>query len=169
MEQEGFFAEPRNWVALACILFFVLLGRKLWSALTGMLDKRAESVRAELAEASRLREEAETLLADANARREAALEEAKTLLAGAKNEAARLAAAAAEDARAAATRREHLAIDRIAAAEKAALEEVRLAAVEIATTAATKIIGTDFGADADSPLIDHAIAELPKAMGRRAA
>ena len=67
-----FFAEARNWVSIAVVLFFVLFGRKLWAALTGMLDGHAEVVRTELAEAARLRREAEAMLADANTRREQA-------------------------------------------------------------------------------------------------
>lgn len=169
MHEPGFFAEPRNWIYIAFVIFVVLLGRKLWGALAGMLDGRAEDVRKELAEASRLREEAEALLADATARHAAAQAEAQTLLAGAQAEAARLSAAAAAEARAAAARREQLALERIAAAEKAAVDEVRLAAVDVATAAATRIIGEDFSPEADASLIDRAIGELPKALGRRAA
>ncbi len=51
MEEHGFFGEPKNWVFIAFVLFFVLFGRKLWSALAGMLDDRASKVRAELEEA----------------------------------------------------------------------------------------------------------------------
>ena len=54
-EEPGFFAEPRNWVIIAFVLFFVLFGRKLWSALAKMLDDRAAKVRTELDEAARLR------------------------------------------------------------------------------------------------------------------
>ena len=57
--EASFFAEPRNWVVLAFILFFVLFGKKLWSALAAMLDARAAAVKAELEEAARLRREAE--------------------------------------------------------------------------------------------------------------
>ena len=54
-EHESFFADPKNWVLISFIIFFVLFGAKIWSALTGMLDDRAAKVRAELDEASRLR------------------------------------------------------------------------------------------------------------------
>jgi F-type H+-transporting ATPase subunit b len=169
MHEESFFADPRNWVAAAFIVFFVLLGRTLWRAVTGMLDARADAVRAELAEAQRLRGEAEALLADASARREAALIEAQALLNGAKDEAARLAAAAEVEARTAAERRERMAMDRIAAAEKAAVDDVRLAAAEIAGAAAERVIRQEVTAEADGALIDHAIGGLATALGRRAA
>jgi F-type H+-transporting ATPase subunit b len=169
MHGESFFANPQNWVALAYVVFFVLFGKKLWSVVRDMLDARTNAIRTELAEAKRLREEAEALLRDASARRVAALADAKALLAGAKAEAARLAAAAAADAEAAADRRERMAVDRIAAAEKAAVDEVRFAAAEIAGKAAEGLIRQTLTPDADAALIDHAIKGLPAALTRRAA
>ncbi len=167
MQEESFFTEPRNWVAVAFILFFVLFGRKLWSALAAMLDDRAAKVRAELEEAARLRREAEAMLREAEQRRAAALTEAKALIEGAQTEAARVAAAAAAEAEAAAKRREQMAIARIAAAEKAAVDEVRLTAAEVATVAARQVIAEGLSADADARLIDHAIAQLPSALAQR--
>src|ERR1700761_6046185 len=99
-EEAGFFAEPRNWVIIAFILFFVLFGRKLWSALAQMLDERGVRVRAELEEAARLRREAEAMLREAETRRAEALREAQALVEGAKAEAERVAAAAAAEAEA---------------------------------------------------------------------
>jgi F-type H+-transporting ATPase subunit b len=169
-EEPGFFAEPRNWVIIAFVLFFVLFGRKLWSALAQMLDDRAAKVRTELEEAARLRQEAEAMLRDAEARRAEALREAQAMIDGAKNEAGRVAAAAAAEAEAAARRREQMALDRIAAAEKAAVEDVRAAAVEVATAAARQVISEGLSAEADARLIDTAITRLPGALaGRRVA
>ena len=169
-EEPGFFAEPRNWVIIAFVLFFVLFGRKLWSALAQMLDDRAAKVRAELEEAARLRQEAEAMLREAEARRSEALREAQAMIDGARNEAGRVAAAAAAEAEAAARRREQMALDRIAAAEKAAGDDVRLTAVEVATVAARQVIAEGLSADADARLIDQAITRLPGALsGRRVA
>jgi len=169
MHEPSFFADPRTWVAAAFLVFFALLGRTIWAALTAVLDGRADAVRAELAEAQRLRQEAEAMLADATARREAALAEAQALLSGARDEAARLAAAAEVEARATAERRERMAMDRIAAAEKAAVDEVRVAAAAIAGSASERVIRQELTAEADGALIDHAIGGLANALGRRAA
>jgi F-type H+-transporting ATPase subunit b len=148
----------------------VLFGRRLWSVLAQMLDDRAAKVRTELDEAARLRQEAEAMLRDAETRRTEALREAQALIEGAKAEAERVAAAAGAEAEASARRREQMAMDRIAAAEKAAVDEVRLTAVEVATTAARQVIAEGLSADADSRLIDHAITQLPSALaGRRVA
>ena len=65
------------------------------------------------------------MLRDAETRRAEALRDAQALIEGAKAEAARVASAAAAEAEASAKRREQMAMDRIAAAEKAAVDEVR--------------------------------------------
>ena len=164
---DSFFADPRSWVAIAFILFFVLLGPKLWKVAVAMLDKRAETIRRELAEAERLRAEAEAMLEDANARRAQAISEATALLEGAKREAARLAALAATDAEQAARRREKMAMERISAAEKAAVDEVRLAAADVAAAAAKTLIIENLSADAGSAIVDRAIAQLPQSLSAR--
>jgi F-type H+-transporting ATPase subunit b len=169
MHEESFFSDPRSWVAAAFVIFFLIFGAKLWSVLTGILDKRTESVRAELDEASRLRREAEAMLADATKARAAALTEARALLDGAKAEAGRLAQAAAEDAAASATRREKMALDRISAAEKAAVDDVRITAADVACVAAGRVIREGFSAEADAALVDHAIGGLAAALSPRRA
>lgn len=168
-EHESFFADPKNWVLISFIIFFVLFGAKIWSVLTGMLDDRAAKVRAELDEASRLRTEAEAMLHQAEKSRDEALADAKALIAGAQAEAARLTAATAAEAEASAKRREQMAIDRIAAAEKAAVDDVRLTAVDVASAAARQVIAEGLTADAGSALVDQAIAQLPSALAARRA
>jgi len=167
--EGSFITNSRTWVALAFIIFFVAFGRKLWSALAAMLDDRAAKVRAELEEAARLRREAEAMLKEAEQRRAEALAEAKALIEGAQAEATRAAAAATAEAEASARRREQMALDRIAAAEKAAVDEVRLTAVDVATSAARQVISEGLSPDADSRLIDHAITQLPSALAQRRA
>jgi F-type H+-transporting ATPase subunit b len=169
MENESLWAEPRFWVALAFVVFFVLFGRKMWSAIASMLDGRAERIRNELDEAKKLRREAEAMLVDARRRREEALKEAESLLASAQTEAQRLAEQARTDAEAMARRHERMAMDRIASAEKAAVTEVRVAAAEIAARAAEQIIAQSLSPEQDAAIIDRAISGLPAALAPRRA
>jgi F-type H+-transporting ATPase subunit b len=164
MHEESFFGNPRTWVGLAFILFFVFFGRMLWRVLAKMLDDHTATVQAELDEASRLRREAEAMLRDAEQRRTTALADAKALIEGAKAQAVRVAAATAAEAEASAERRERMALDRIAAAEKAAVDEVRLTAAEVATAATRQMLADGLTSDADAGLIDHAIGQLPAAL-----
>lgn len=157
------------WVAVAVFLFVVLFGRKIWSVVTELLDARANRIRADLDEAAALKREAQDMLAKALAQREEALAEAKMLLQNAHVEAARVAEAAIAEAAALGKRREQLALERISAAEKAATDEVRLAAAEIATQAARQMLAEGLSASADAALIDQAITRLPSALSRQAA
>ena len=168
-EEPGFFAEPRNWVILAFFLFFIIFGKKLWGALAGMLDARAASVRAEMDEAARLKSEAQAMLKEAEAARAKAQTDAKTLIDGASAEAQRVAEASRAETEASARRREQMALDRIAAAQKQAVDEVRTAAAELATIAARQVIAEGLSPEASAALIDQAIAQLPAALAARRA
>ena len=159
-EEPGFFADPLHWVVLSFFLFFIIFGKKLWSALAGMLDARAASVRAEMDEAARLKSEAEAMLKDAEATRAKAQADAKVLIEGAAAEAAREASA---------KRREQMALDRIAAAQKQAVDEIRTAAAELATIAARQVIAEGLSPESSAALIDQAIAQLPAALAARRA
>jgi F-type H+-transporting ATPase subunit b len=168
-EEPGFFAEPRNWVVFAFFLFFILFGKKLWGALAGMLDARAASVRAELDEAARLKSEAQAMLKEAEAARAKAQADAKRLIDGAAAEATRVAEATRAETEAAARRREQMALDRIAAAQKQAVDDVRNAAAELATIAARQVIAEGLSPESSAALIDQAIAQLPAALAARRA
>lgn len=163
---HSFFGDPRTWVAIAFVIFVAVFGPRIWKALATMLDGHAAAVRTELDEASRLRREAEAMLTEARTRREAALTDARSLLASAHVEAERVGKQARVDAEQAGARREQMAMDRIAAAEKAAVTEVRLAAADIAARAAGEVIALTLGAEGDAAIIDQGIAGLPSALGR---
>jgi F-type H+-transporting ATPase subunit b len=152
------------WVLVAFLIFFGVFGGQIWRALAAMLDSRAESIRIELAEAANLRAEAEQMLREAQAARQAALDEARDIINRGRAEAVRIAEAAHAEVEAQAARRERLALDRISAAEKAAVTEVRQTAAEIAASAARAVIASTLTAQEDGALIDHAIGALPKAL-----
>jgi len=162
-------ADPRFWVGLAFFLFFAIFGRKMFGLALAALDNRSLGIKRELEEAGRLRQEAEAMLAEANTKRQAALANAQSMLESARAEAQRMAEAARSEAASSATRRERMALDRIAAAEKAAVTEVRTAAAELAGRAAERVLSENFSAEADAALIDRAIQGLPAALASRRA
>ncbi len=157
-------AEPEFWVLVSFVIFFVLFGRRLWAGISALLDGHANTIRAELAEAQRLRQEAESMLADAQRARSDAQAEAEQVLARSRVEAAQVAQAASAEAEASARRRERLALDRIEAAEKTVADEVRQAAADIATRAAARVIAEGLGEARETALLDRAIADLPRAL-----
>ena len=161
---HGILHNPEFWVLVSFVIFFLLFGGRLWKALAGMLDARAAAIRAELGEAHRLRSEAEAMLIEAQRARDQALAEARDVLARSHAEAARLADAAHAEAEASAARRERMAMDRIAAAEKAAVSEVQRTAADVAIRAAERVIAQGLGGTAEADIVDAAIASLPRAL-----
>ncbi|HTJ90925.1 MAG TPA: F0F1 ATP synthase subunit B [Acidocella sp.] len=152
------------WVLVAVVIFAILAGRKIISALTGMLDARTKQVQEALDEAAQLKAEAEAMLRDAQAAQAQAAKDAAQILASATAEAARMAATLAAEAEATAKRRERMAMERIAAAEAAAVKEVRAAAIDIATAASARLLHDTMGAAEDMVMIDQAIAGVPAAL-----
>ncbi len=82
------------------------------------------------------------------------------MLAHAREEADAIVAQAKTDASALIERRGRMAEDKIAAAERAAVAEVRARAANAATAAATKLIAERHDAGADKALVDKTIAGL---------
>ncbi|MCW2245393.1 F-type H+-transporting ATPase subunit b [Azospirillum fermentarium] len=154
--------KPEFWVALAFVIFAVLVWKKAKAAIVGALDARAEKIRAELDEAQRLREDAQAALAAYQRRQRDALKEAEAIIAHAREEAARIRAQAAADLESSLKRRETQAVDRIAQAEAAAVNEVRHLTVDLAIQAGRKLLSEGITAKQGDALIDQSIAELPK-------
>lgn len=152
------------WVSLAMIVVIVLLlWKKVPAVIGSMLDKKIVGIRAQLDEASSLRAEAEALKAEYEGKARAAAGEAEALLAHAREEADTIVAQARTDAASLIERRGKMAEDKIAAAERAAVAEVRARAANAATAAATKLIAEKHDAKSDKPLVDEAIGELGSA------
>lgn len=153
---------PEFWVLLAFVIFVALLWKKIAAAFVGMLDARTEKIRQELDEAQRLREEAQSLLASYQRRQRDAQKEAEEIIAHAREEAERLRRQAAADLEASLKRRETQAIDRIAQAEAAAMQEVRTLTVDLAIAASRKLLSENLPQSQQDALVAQAVAELPR-------
>lgn len=153
---------PEFWVAVSFVIFVALVWKKASAAIAGLLDGRAEKIRAELDEAERLHKDAQALLNGYQRRQADALKEAEAVLAHAREEAARLRAQAGADLESSLKRREAQAIDRIAQAEAAAVSEVRNLTVDVAIGASRRILAGGLQAVQADRLIEQSIAELPK-------
>jgi F-type H+-transporting ATPase subunit b len=158
---SDFLTSPETWVALAFITFVVLVWKPTHKAIVSALDDRGARIQKELSEAARLRDEAQALLAQYQAKYRDAMKEAETVLAHAREEAERLSQQAARDLEAALKRREELALQRIAQAEQQAAADVRGAAVDVAIAATERLLREKLDGPKADALIDQAIKELP--------
>ncbi len=149
------------WIALAMVLVFAILLWKRVPALIGRaLDSKIAAIRAQLDEAAQLRAEAESIKAEYEARAAQADAEAATMIERARTEAEGIVRQAESDASALVERRGRMAEDKIAAAERAALDQVRAQAARAAAAAAETLIREKLDRGADKALVDRTIESL---------
>lgn len=153
------------WALVALVLFFVLIAYlKVPGMMAKALDERADKIRDELAEAKRLREEAQHLLAEYQRKRKEAEEEAETIVAAAKRDAELLKAEAKQKAEEYVTRRTAVAEQKIAQAERDAVNEVRATAVDLAVEAARTVLAGKVDAATAGNLFKASLAEVKNRM-----
>ena len=143
------------------ILFFVLLAYlKVPGMVAKSLDQRAENIRSELAEAKRLREEAQQLLAEYQRKRKEAEAEAAQIVAAAEREAAMLTEEARQKTEEFVARRNALSEQKIRQAEADAISAVRSAAVDLAVAAAEKVIAKKADAGTQEALFKDSVDKV---------
>ncbi|ANK84541.1 MULTISPECIES: F0F1 ATP synthase subunit B [unclassified Rhizobium] len=150
--------------------FFAFVGLILFLALVvylkvpGMmarsLDDRADQIRNELAEAKRLREEAQHLLAEYQRKRKEAEAEAVHIVAAAEREAEMLTAEAKKKTEEFVANRTALSEQKIKQAEADAMKAVRSAAVDLAIAAAETVLAKKADGKVQSELFGNAVGQV---------
>lgn len=152
------------WEVLAFAIFVMAVFKPIRNKVLEMLDKRIHAIRNEIEEAEHLREEAQSTLASFQRKQRDAAKEAEEILAHAKEEAARIYEAGLKELEAAFERRERMARESIAQAEREATSEIRGHAVELAMAATAKVLAENLDAEKSDELIEEAITALPKKL-----
>jgi F-type H+-transporting ATPase subunit b len=162
---HGFFYEdPQFLVLVAFVITIALIGKTVFQKVSRALDERSESIRSDIEEATRLREEAQDLLASYERKQRDAVNEAKEIAERAKDEADYLAEKAAADLDAMINRRKRQVKDRIAQAEVTARDEIRTATIDVALEASRRILADKVSGKKGDTLIDAAIKDLPSLL-----
>ena len=161
---DSLIQDPTFWVAVAFVVFVVLVFKPIKGALIGGLDAKIAEIRHEVEEAEKLREEAQSLLANYQRQQRQAIQDAEVIVARAKEEAERHRAEADEAMKDMVRRQEEQAREKIAQAEAAAIQEVRSMSVELAMAAAEKLLADRLAGDEGSRLIDNSIEDIPRKL-----
>ena len=157
--------DAEFYVALGFVLFVGLMFYMgVHKTVLGGLDARGEKIAAELAEARRLREEAEAVLASFKKKATEAEAEAAAIVKQAIAEAEAHGKEAAARIADFVTRRTKQAEDKIALAEAQATADVRAAAADAAIKAAESVLKAQTTGQAASDLIGKEIAGLAQRL-----
>ncbi|WBU58254.1 F0F1 ATP synthase subunit B [Paracoccus sediminicola] len=164
----GPFFSLRNTDFIVTIAFLVFIGILIYfkvpQIVGGLLDKRAEGIRADLEEARKLREEAQELYASYERRQREVQGQADEIVANAKREAIAQADKAKADLETSIQRRLKGAEDQIASAENEAVRAVRDRAVQTAIAAASQILREQGSSAQLSAGIDSSIDEVSQRL-----
>lgn len=155
------FLTPGGVVAIAMIcVILIALKVGVPGIIAKVLDDRIAGIRTQLSEAASLRAEAQKLRDEYAKKSAQADKEIAAIRAAAEKQATEIVEQAKSDATALIERHKALAADKIAAAERAAVEELRATAAAAAAAAARELLGEELDAAADSKLVDKAIAGI---------
>ena len=156
--------KDATWVAIGFILFILLLVYfKVPVQITKILDNRADKIRSELDEAKKLREEAQSMLADFQKKNKEAEKNAKALI----DEAKKLAKNYEKEAKSKfdenMERRKKLLDEKLKRAEVEALNQIKNDITDIVFDAIDKSLSNNnINKKASDRIIDSGIKEISK-------
>lgn len=149
------------WSAVGLVIFLVVLHRfGVHRMVLSALDSRGEKIAAELAEAKSLRDDAQKLLVEYEAKRKAAEAEAEAIVAAAREEAERLAREAEVKMTDFIARRTRTAELKIAQAEAQASADVRAAAADAAARAAEQVLRGQMTGKAGADMLSKSLDDI---------
>jgi F-type H+-transporting ATPase subunit b len=149
------------WAFIALLIFFgALIWLKIPAKIGAALDGKVAEIQNELAEATRLREEAQALLAAYKQKAADAELEAQSIVSEAKAQAEFATVEAQKALEELIARRTKSAESKIAQAEAQAISDVRSRATDVAVAAAEKLLTAKVATSAGAGLVAKGIAEV---------
>jgi F-type H+-transporting ATPase subunit b len=151
------------WTVVVFIGLLLVLGRFAWKPLLAALHQREEHLEHVLLDTERARNEAEALLAEHRRLMAEAQDKVRAMIDQARHEAQAAADEVTRKAQEETEAARHRAERDIATARDQALVELWSKTAELAVSVAGKVLARDLGPDEHRRLIDTAVGELPAA------
>ncbi|HNQ91799.1 MAG TPA: hypothetical protein PKI93_02595, partial [Alphaproteobacteria bacterium] len=161
---EMFMNDPTLWVLVSFVIFTLLaivFGRGI---LFGMLDGKIAKIRDQIQTAERLKAEAEAMLAQYQTSLSNASAEAEAIIAKAKHQADDYRVQAETAFNETMARRETMLQNRIEQMERAAVDDIRRYAAELAVSATTELISQKLSVADAQRLSDQSIEQITEKL-----
>lgn len=152
--------DTNIWVAFSFVLFVALMIKAAKPVILTILDTHIAQVKKEITTAETLRNEAQALLDQYQAKQRDALAESEKLLANAKAQAISLQQQAEQELTETMARREVMLQERLKRMEVQAIEEIQRYAADLALKATTQIIVEKMDQSTAQRLIDSSIQKV---------
>ena len=157
---QAVYDNPGFWVAVAFVIFVLIFARPVWKFSVKSLDKKINAIETSIEEATKLREEAQDLLASYKRKLATAEKEAEDIIGQAREEALTIKAQMTKELKSSLSRREKLALDRISQAENDATSEVRTMITDVALLATRQLLIENIDNKKADELINKSIVDL---------
>lgn len=147
------------------IIFVVLLGvlRKIaWKPLLAALDEREQNIQQALEQARKTQRETELVLAENQRRTDAGFKRAEEIVQQARQEAEQMRQKMLQEAKAESRRVTEQGLRRIEAEQRAAMEEIRKVAGDLAIQAAGRLIQVSLSGQQQREIVDKFLADVPE-------
>jgi len=159
----SFFGDPASWVLVAFIIFVILaLVAKAPSMIAKILDSEIERIKNELNDARKLKEDANSLLADYERKVQNAQKEIEKILDQAKTTAKNHDESARKKVEEYIKRAEQQSIEKITQTEKMALSKVNQEIISNSIEVAEKIVSENITEDNSKKLFSQSVQQIKK-------
>ena len=152
------------WVLIAFILFFILVGKKLWSTLTNSLDERKKMIESELNEAKKLREEAQAELNASLKKQKEINKQILGIIDNAKNTAKQIEADALKKSEIIIKRKEEQAKQKINNAQIDAINSIKNISAELSVKSAKLYIQNELDSNIQKTLYSESKEKLKEKL-----
>ena len=152
------------WVLIAFILFFILVGKKLWSTLTYSLDQRKKMIENELNEAKKLREEAQNELNASLKKQKEINKQVQDIINDAKNTAKQIEADALKKSDVIIKRKEEQAKQKINNAQIEAINNIKNISAELSVKSAKIYIQNELDSTIQKSLYSESKEKLKEKL-----
>jgi F-type H+-transporting ATPase subunit b len=150
------------WTVLTFLVLLFVLRKIAWKPLLEALDAREKRIDDALRKAEKAQREAEQAIAENRKRSDEAMRQAELLMEQARQDAEQTRRKMIEDARAESQRVVDQGMRRLEAEQRAAMQEVRAVAADLAIRAAGRLIQSSLTEQQQRELVDQFLREVPQ-------
>lgn len=150
------------WTVLTFVVLLLVLRRIAWKPLLEALDAREKRIDDALQKAEKAQREAEQAIAENRKRSDEAMRQAEQLIEQARQDAGQTRRKLIEEARAESQRVVDQGMRRLEAEQRAAMQEVRAVAADLAIRAAGRLIQSSLTEQQQRELVEQFLKDVPQ-------
>jgi F-type H+-transporting ATPase subunit b len=150
------------WTVIIFVVLLIVLRKFAWGPLLAALDEREQNIKEALEQARKTQRETELVLAENQRRTDAGFKKAEEIVQQARQEAEQMRQKMLEEAKAESRRVTEQGLRRIEAEQRAAMEEIRKVAGDLAIQAAGRLIQVSLSDQQQREIVDKFLAEVPE-------